>query len=145
VKIDCKLTTIKNIHRRVDTSYTAVNDVHIFEEQTELVAQYDTSGYRPGQIKALISPEELEARTQAVSVLRRYSQAIGDLAAGKQTQTALRSLSPAPVAPTTAAAAASGKMTPQQMGLILSGLDAALTTASPPEEPSEPERHPGRS
>jgi len=30
------------------------------------------------------------------------------------------------VAPTTAAAAASGKMTPQQIGLILSGLDAAL-------------------
>ena len=111
---------------KVDASYTAVNDVHIFEEQTELVAQYDTSGYRLGQIKALISPEELEARTQAVSVLRRYSQAIGDLAAGKQAQTALRSLSPAPVAPTTAAAAASGKMTPQQMGLILSGLDAAL-------------------
>ena len=69
---------------KVDASYTAVNDVHIFEEQTELVAQYDTSGYRLGQIKALISPEELEARTQAVSVLRRYSQAIGDLAAGKQ-------------------------------------------------------------
>ena len=111
---------------KVDASYTAVNDVHIFEEQTELVAQYDTSGYRLGQIKALISPEELETRTQAVSVLRRYSQAIGDLAAGKQAQTALRSLSPAPVAPTTAAAAASGKMTPQQMGLILSGLDAAL-------------------
>jgi hypothetical protein len=111
---------------KVDASYTAVNDVHIFEEQTELVAQYDTSGYRPGQIKALILPEELETRTQAVSVLRRYSQAIGDLAAGKQAQTALRSLSPAPVAPTTAAAAASGKMTPQQMGLILSGLDAAL-------------------
>jgi hypothetical protein len=84
---------------KVDASYTAVNDVHIFEEQTELVAQYDTSGYRPGQIKALISPEELETRTQAVSVLRRYSQAIGDLAAGKQAQTALRSLSPAPVAP----------------------------------------------
>jgi len=62
---------------QVDASYTAVNDVHIFEEQTELVAQYDTSGYRLGQIKALISPEELEARTQAVSVLRRYSQAIG--------------------------------------------------------------------
>jgi len=69
---------------KVDASYTAVNDVHIFEEQTELVAQYDTIGYRPGQIKALISPEELETRTQAVSVLRRYSQAIGDLAAGKQ-------------------------------------------------------------
>ena len=73
---------------KVDASYTAVNDVHIFEEQTELVAQYDTSGYRPGQIKALISPEELETRTQAVSVLRRYSQAIGDLAAGKQAETA---------------------------------------------------------
>jgi hypothetical protein len=85
---------------KVDASYTAVNDVHIFEEQTELVAQYDTSGYRPGQIKALISPEEQETRTQAVSVLHRYSQAIGDLAAGKQAQTALRSLSPAPVAPT---------------------------------------------
>jgi hypothetical protein len=69
---------------KVDASYTAVNDVHIFKEQTELVAQYDTSGYRPWQIKALISPEELETRTQAVSVLRRYSQAIGDLAAGKQ-------------------------------------------------------------
>ena len=111
---------------KVDASYTAVNDVHIFEEQAELVAQYDNSGYRPGQIKTLIPPEELETRTQAVSVLRRYSQAIGGLAAGKQAQTALRSLSPAPVAPTTAAAAASGKMTPQQMGLILSGLDAAL-------------------
>jgi hypothetical protein len=85
---------------KVDASYTAVNDFHIFEEQTELVAQYDTSGYRPGHIKALISPEELETRTQAVSVLRRYSQVIGGLAAGKQAQTALRSLSPAPVAPT---------------------------------------------
>jgi hypothetical protein len=92
-----------------------------------------------------MSPEELETRTQTVSVLRRYSQTIGDPAAGKQAQTAHGSLSPAPVAPTTAAAAASGKMTPQQMDLILSGLDVALTTASPPEEPSEPERHPGRS
>ena len=35
-------------------------------------------------------PEELETRMQAVSVLRRYSQAIGDLAVGKQAQTALR-------------------------------------------------------
>jgi hypothetical protein len=85
----------------VDASYTAVNDVHIFEEQTELVAQYDTSGYCPGQIKAHILPKELEARTQAVSVLRRYSQAIGDLAAGKQAQTALSSLSPATMAPST--------------------------------------------
>ena len=96
---------------KVDASYTAVNDVHIFEEQTELVAQYDTSGYRPGQINALISPEELETRTQAVSVLRRYSQAIGNLAAGKHAQTALRSLSPAPVASTRAALEAAARST----------------------------------
>ena len=96
---------------KVDASYTAVNDVHIFEEQTELVAQYDTSGYRPGQIKALISSEELETRTQAISVLRRYSQAIGDLAAGKHAQTAFRSLSPAPVAPTRATLEAAARST----------------------------------
>ena len=71
-------------------------------------------------------PEELETRMQAVSVLRRYSQVIGDLAVGKKAQTALREpLAGAGGPPTTAAPAASDKMTPQQMGLILSGLDAA--------------------
>ena len=112
---------------KVDASYTAVNNVHIFEEQTELVAQYDTSGYRPGQIKAVISPEELETRTQAVRCCAGTLRRSGTWRQGNRPK--LRSGVSRrrrwPLYPT-AAAAASGKMTPQQMGLILSGLDTAL-------------------
>jgi hypothetical protein len=108
---------------KVSAAYTSVNDIHTFEEQAQLVADYNAKGLVPGTLKPFLTDANLKSRTEAISTLKKYVTALGTLANGKALA---KTITVAPKTTTPASAAVKGDMTTQQMNQLLSGLDTVL-------------------
>ena len=71
-----ELTTVSN-------SYSSSNNIHMLAQQSDLVNQYATSGFQPGQIQDFISGNDLQIRLNALAALNNYTNALNKLASGK--------------------------------------------------------------